>query len=286
MASSRSAPTAGSTPPTTRRCACSAAGRPTLAGRHMLQLFPELPEYRPLEAARAGRGDRLEGLARRQDGAAFPVELSLRPTVVEDQRLLIAIVRDITAAKAQENRLRHQAVHDALTGLPNRVAAPRPPGPGAAQRAPASGKPLALLLLDLDRFKEINDTLGHHVGRPAADPVRRAPAATASATATRSPASAATSSRSCCRQPPTVERAWPVARAHRATPSQQPFEVIERPAPRGRGQHRHRAVPRARRRRRRACCNAPTSRCTPPRSGAGPVQLYDRDKDQQHDPAT
>ncbi len=134
-----------------------------LVGRHILQLFPELPRYRRLEAAHAGRGDRLEGLARRQDGAAFPVELSLRPTVVEDERLMIAIVRDITAAKVQENRLRHQAVHDSLTNLPNRLLLSDRLAQ-ALRSAAREHKPLALLLLDLDRFKEINDTLGHHLG--------------------------------------------------------------------------------------------------------------------------
>jgi len=134
-----------------------------LVGRHILQLFPDLPNYRRLEAAHAGRGDRLEGLARRRDGGAFPVELSLRPTMVEDEPLLIAIVRDITTAKAQENRLRHQAVHDALTGLPNRVLL-NDRLAQALRTAAREQKPLALLLLDLDRFKEINDTLGHHLG--------------------------------------------------------------------------------------------------------------------------
>ncbi len=134
-----------------------------LVGRHILQLFPGLPKYRRLEAAGAGRGDRLEGVARRRDGAAFPVEVSLRPTVVEDERLLIAIVRDITAAKAQENRLRHLAVHDSLTGLPNRVLL-NDRLAQALRAAARERKPVALLLLDLDRFKDINDTLGHDLG--------------------------------------------------------------------------------------------------------------------------
>jgi len=133
-----------------------------LVGRHMLQLFPELARYRAIET-RPGGGDRLEGQARRKDGRAFPVELSLRPTVVEDQPLVIATVRDITLAKAQERRLRHQAVHDALTGLPNRVLL-KDRLTLALRAAARAGDPLALLAVDLDRFKEINDTLGHHVG--------------------------------------------------------------------------------------------------------------------------
>jgi diguanylate cyclase (GGDEF)-like protein/PAS domain S-box-containing protein len=140
-------------------------GRPgELVGRHLLELFPDLQRYRRIGRVRPGAsGARLEGMARRQDGTAFPVELSLRPTTVHEERLLIAIVRDITFAKAQESRLRHQAVHDALTGLPNRVLL-KDRLTQALRGAAREGKPLALLLLDLDRFKEINDTLGHHVG--------------------------------------------------------------------------------------------------------------------------
>ena len=73
------------------------------------------------------------------------------------------IVRDITERKSQQEQLRHQALHDSLTGLPNRVLM----GDRlthALEIARRWQEPMALLMLDLDRFKEVNDTLGHQVG--------------------------------------------------------------------------------------------------------------------------
>ena len=59
-------------------------------------------------------------------------------------------------------RLKHDALHDALTGLPNRVCFDAAVRDAIDRRAP--GRKLAVMLMDLDRFKEINDTLGHHHG--------------------------------------------------------------------------------------------------------------------------
>src|SRR3989440_1740091 len=76
---------------------------------------------------------------------------------------VIVMAENISARKAQERILEHQALHDALTDLPNRTLLY-----DRLQQAILIGKreqhPLALLVMDLDRFKEINDTFGHHAG--------------------------------------------------------------------------------------------------------------------------
>jgi len=73
------------------------------------------------------------------------------------------IQRDITASKAAELLLKRQALHDALTGLPNRYLLSDRLGQ-AILAAESAGGSCALLVLDLDHFKEINDTLGHTAG--------------------------------------------------------------------------------------------------------------------------
>ncbi len=71
--------------------------------------------------------------------------------------------KDVTAAKIAEERIQYLAYHDSLTALPNRESFNLILSPGIA-RARRDGTNLAVLFIDLDRFKTINDTLGHHAG--------------------------------------------------------------------------------------------------------------------------
>jgi diguanylate cyclase (GGDEF)-like protein/PAS domain S-box-containing protein len=71
---------------------------------------------------------------------------------------------DITARKQAEKRLLHDAFHDALTGLPNRALFLDRLGLVIAHARRRGGHPYAVLFLDLDRFKNVNDSLGHNVG--------------------------------------------------------------------------------------------------------------------------
>ncbi len=78
-------------------------------------------------------------------------------------RALLATVADITERKQVEEKIRHLAGHDALTGLPNRALFQDRLGQALAT-AERNGKQVAVLFLDLDHFKDVNDTLGHPAG--------------------------------------------------------------------------------------------------------------------------
>ena len=80
-----------------------------------------------------------------------------------DARYLIVVIEDITEKKKSEERIAFMAHHDVLTGLANRVAITQKIEEAAA-RHHRRGDPFTVFLLDLDRFKDVNDSLGHSAG--------------------------------------------------------------------------------------------------------------------------
>ncbi|HZU13416.1 MAG TPA: EAL domain-containing protein [Chloroflexota bacterium] len=115
----------------------------------------------------AGRRDEYEMEKRylRKDGTPVWVHLTVSGLPGEDGRIehTIGIAADITERKRTRDALLHQALHDALTGLPNRSLL-QDRLQQAILTARREGESVALLLIDLDRFKDVNDTYGHQYG--------------------------------------------------------------------------------------------------------------------------
>jgi diguanylate cyclase (GGDEF)-like protein/PAS domain S-box-containing protein len=118
-----------------------------------------------LPRLRAGETLRIdEHVVTRQDGSLLDVALTASP-VLRDGSVVGAVVvlRDVRDRKALEKRLVHQAFHDPLTGLPNRALF-LDRLEHARARSVRDGGTQAVLFLDVDRFKVINDSLGHRTG--------------------------------------------------------------------------------------------------------------------------
>ena len=100
---------------------------------------------------------------RRKDGSEFSADISLGPVQTPNGLRTVAVIRDITERKRLEAALEHQALHDPLTDLANRALF-FDRLKQALMSARREGKKVALVMLDLNAFKHVNDAFGHAVG--------------------------------------------------------------------------------------------------------------------------
>ncbi|MDX6546940.1 MAG: hypothetical protein QOG33_490 [Gaiellales bacterium] len=110
-----------------------------------------------------GEGSTLELVGRHRDAGEFPSELTVWQVLVGGERTVNVFVRDITERKLREEQVTFMAYHDKLTGLPNRAMFEQHLEL-VLVRARHDGNAAGLLYMDLDCFKQVNDTLGHEAG--------------------------------------------------------------------------------------------------------------------------
>ena len=108
-------------------------------------------------------GNWIETTGLTADGRAFPLELRLSRVDVEAGEIVVGCLRDISERKQYLRELEYQALHDALTGLANRALFQDRLSHALAVAA-RERTGVTVLLIDLDNFKEVNDSLGHSAG--------------------------------------------------------------------------------------------------------------------------
>jgi diguanylate cyclase (GGDEF)-like protein/PAS domain S-box-containing protein len=150
-------------------CAMFASSRDALIGTRATDLSADIAGdleqevERRFADARRGAVSNFEWLSKARDGRIFPTEVSLRRITLGGRPFFLATLHDISERKRAEAKIVQMARFDGLTGLANRVVFTE-----ALEKAIGyvrrGGQGFAVLYLDLDHFKDINDTLGHPMG--------------------------------------------------------------------------------------------------------------------------
>jgi diguanylate cyclase (GGDEF)-like protein/PAS domain S-box-containing protein len=144
-------------------CALIGYSLDELVGRHVLDFVPPDQVAKVSTVMDAGDESSYESVILHKDGRRLPIEAIVRTIERHGERMRMGIIRDIRDRLAAQAHIRHMAHNDALTGLPNRLNLMEQLGHmiAAARR---NDSQVALLFIDLDHFKRVNDSLGHLVG--------------------------------------------------------------------------------------------------------------------------
>lgn len=136
---------------------------PEMLGRRTLEFIAPDQIDRVSAVMRSGAEISYESVLVHRDGHRIPVEFIVRTMTRHGEHLRMTIVRDIRDRQADQARIHHLAHHDPLTGLPNRMAFIERLEQLTASHRGGEAR-LALLFVDLDQFKRVNDSLGHLAG--------------------------------------------------------------------------------------------------------------------------
>jgi diguanylate cyclase (GGDEF)-like protein/PAS domain S-box-containing protein len=150
-------------------CGMTGYARAELLGRDIMSVSSGVAPYNHesvidwIRKARTEGPQTFEWHTKTKEGRLYWTEVSIRVTRYGERDVVLATLRDIDERKQAEEQLRRLARYDVLTGLPNRAVFTEAVSQAVA-RSRRGARPFAVLFLDLDRFKDVNDTLGHPTG--------------------------------------------------------------------------------------------------------------------------